>query len=39
MHILEEYGGHVEYVSMVNGCSSTNIIERIKETIEREKKK
>ena len=39
MDILEEYGGHVEYVSMVNGCSSTNIIERIKETIEREKKK
>ena len=30
MDVLSEYGGCVEYVSMVDGCSSTNIIEKIK---------
>jgi len=30
MDVLEQYGGHVEYVEFVDGCSSTNIIEKIK---------
>ena len=30
MDVLSEYGGHVEYVSLIDGCSSTNIIEKIK---------
>lgn len=30
MDVAEAYGGHVEFVSMVDGCSSTNIIEKIK---------
>lgn len=30
MEIAKEYGGTVEYVDFVNGCSSTNIIEKIK---------
>lgn len=30
MDTLKEYGGYVEYVSLVDGCSSTNIIEKIK---------
>ncbi len=29
MDVLSEYGGKVEYVSMVQGCSSTNIIDKI----------
>ena len=28
-----KYGGHVAYVSMVAGCSSTNIIEKIKSLV------
>ena len=28
------YGGRVDYVSMVDGCSTTNIIEKIKRTME-----
>lgn len=31
MDTVAKYGGKVEYVSMVAGCSSTNIIEKIKE--------
>lgn len=30
MDVMKPYGGKVEYVSMVDGCSSTNIIEKIK---------
>lgn len=30
MEITAEYGGRVEYVVMVDGCSSTNIIEKVK---------
>ena len=30
MDSVKEYGGVVRYVSMVDGCSSTNIIEKIK---------
>ncbi len=30
MDTLATYGGHVEYVTLVDGCSSTNIIEKIK---------
>lgn len=30
MDVTAEYGGHVEYVVMVDGCSSTNIIEKMK---------
>lgn len=30
MDVMAPYGGKVEYVSMVDGCSSTNIIEKIK---------
>lgn len=30
MDTVAEYGGTVEYVSLVEGCSSTNIIEKIK---------
>lgn len=30
MDVTAEYGGHVEYVVMVDGCSSTNIIEKVK---------
>lgn len=33
MDILEAYGGRVEYVSLVDGCSSTNIIEKIKKLV------
>lgn len=32
MDVLKQYGGDVEYVSIVGGCSSTNIIEKIKGT-------
>lgn len=28
------YGGRVDYVSMIDGCSTTNIIEKIKRTME-----
>lgn len=28
--IIEEYGGNIDFVDMVDGCSSTNIIEKIK---------
>ena len=31
--VAANYGGKVEYVSMVNGCSSTNIIEKIKKLV------
>lgn len=30
MDVMSLYGGKVEYVSMIDGCSSTNIIEKIK---------
>lgn len=30
MDTVAQYGGTVEYVSLVNGCSSTSIIEKIK---------
>lgn len=30
MDTMDEYGGIVKYVSLVDGCSSTNIIEKIK---------
>lgn len=30
MDVMSQYGGRVEYLSMVDGCSSTNIIEKIK---------
>lgn len=30
MDIMSAYGGRVEYVCMIDGCSSTNIIEKIK---------
>lgn len=30
MDIMQSYGGRVEYVCMVDGCSSTNIIKKIK---------
>lgn len=30
MDIVKKYGGRVEYVSMIQGCSSTNMIEKIK---------
>lgn len=30
MDVLSEYGGKVEYVSMVQGCSSTAIIDKIR---------
>lgn len=30
MDVLAKYGGRVEYLSLVQGCSSTNIIEKIK---------
>lgn len=30
MNETAAYGGHVEYVSIVDGCSSTNIIDKIK---------
>lgn len=30
MDILSEYGGQVEYVLMVDQCSTTNIVEKIK---------
>lgn len=30
MYVMSLYGGKVEYVSMIDGCSSTNIIEKIK---------
>jgi rfaE bifunctional protein nucleotidyltransferase chain/domain len=33
MTAVAEYGGRVEYVSLVEGCSSTNIIEKIKALI------
>lgn len=33
MDVMEPYGGIVEYVSMVDGCSSTNIIEKIKKLV------
>ncbi|MGN0731921.1 MAG: D-glycero-beta-D-manno-heptose 1-phosphate adenylyltransferase [Treponema sp.] len=33
MEIVKEYGGTVEYVDFVNGCSSTNIIEKIKSLV------
>ena len=33
MEIVKEYGGAVEYVDFVNGCSSTNIIEKIKSLV------
>lgn len=33
MRVIEAYGGVVKYVSMVEGCSSTNIIEKIKELV------
>lgn len=28
--VIEEYGGNIDFVDMVDGCSSTNIIEKIK---------
>lgn len=28
------YGGRVDYVSMIDGCSTTNIVEKIKKTME-----
>jgi len=30
MDVLKEYGGKIEYISFVSGCSSTNIIGKIK---------
>lgn len=30
MDILDLYGGRVEYINYINGCSTTNIVERIK---------
>lgn len=33
MDTVAQYGGAVEYVSLVGGCSSTNIIERIKNLV------
>lgn len=30
MDVLSIYGGDIKYISFVNGCSTTNIIERIK---------
>lgn len=29
MDSVKKYGGHVEYVSMIDGCSTTNIIQKI----------
>lgn len=31
IEIMEKFGGRVDFVDMVDGCSSTNIIEKIKE--------
>lgn len=36
MDVVSKYGGIVKYVSMVKGCSSTNIIEKIKELSRKE---
>lgn len=33
MDAVAEYGGRVEYVGLVDGCSSTNIIEKIKDLV------
>lgn len=35
MDVVSKYGGKVEYVSIKDGCSSTNIIERVKHLIGR----
>ncbi len=29
--VLHSYGGRVEFINMVNGCSTTNIIQKIRE--------
>lgn len=34
MDVMDTYGGKVEYVMMVDGCSTTNIIEKILKTVE-----
>ena len=36
MDVVATYGGSVRYVSMVDGCSSTNIIEKIKDLARKE---
>ncbi len=33
MSLVKEYGGSIEFVDFVNGCSSTNIIEKIKSLV------
>ena len=38
MDSVAKYGGKVEYVSMVDGCSTTNIIEKIVTVMKGEKK-
>lgn len=35
MDAVKAYGGTVQYVSMVQGCSSTNIIEKIKRSVQK----
>lgn len=37
MDSVSKYGGAVKYVSLVDGCSSTNIIEKIKGLVREEK--
>ena len=37
MDTLSEYGGKVEYVDFVDGCSTTNIVEKIKRLCKGEK--
>lgn len=34
MDSVAVYGGRVEYVNVVDGCSTTNIVEKIKKTME-----
>lgn len=34
MDSVASYGGKVEYVNVVDGCSTTNIVEKIKRTME-----
>lgn len=36
MDVVAKYGGKVEYVSLTEGCSSTNIIEKIKRLVRSE---
>lgn len=35
MNVLETYGGQIQYLNIVYQCSSTNIIEKIKELVKK----